>query len=121
VVFFFGAQTGGEGTTSTFDVYRWSSATNTSTQLSSAGARSTYPKTDGQRVVWQQSAGALSLISQGVTGGTLTTLTFNAGSFKESPSWRNFADMHKNRLLFSAAQFITKKTGADLKCRKFLE
>ncbi len=86
VVFFFGAQTGGEGTTSTFDVYRWSAATNTSTKLSSAGARSTYPQTDGQRVIWQQTAssaaGALTLISQGVTGGTLTTLASNAGSFQ---------------------------------------
>jgi hypothetical protein len=84
--FFFGAQTGGEGVASTFDIYRWSSATNTSTKLSIAGSRSIYPKTDGQRVIWQQTtpgntSGPYTLLSQAVTGGATTTLTSNAGSF----------------------------------------
>lgn len=84
--FFFGAQTGGEGVASTFDIYRWSSTTNTSTKLSIAGSRSIYPKTDGQRVIWQQTtpgntSGPYTLLSQAVTGGATTTLTSNAGSF----------------------------------------
>ena len=86
VVFFYGAQSGGEGMTSTFDVYRWNSSTNTSTKLSSGGARSIYPKTDGQRVVWQQTAtdttGNTTLLSQAVTGGTVTTLTSRGGNFQ---------------------------------------
>jgi hypothetical protein len=53
VVFFFGAQSGGEGVTSTFDVYCWSSLSNTSTKLSGGGARSVHPKTDGQTVAWR--------------------------------------------------------------------
>ena len=86
VVFFYCAQSGGEGVTSTFDVYRWNSTTNTSTKLSSGGARSIYPKTDGQRVVWQQTAtdttGNTTLLSQAVAGGAITTLTSSGGSFQ---------------------------------------
>lgn len=87
ILFFFGAQTGGEGVTSTFDVYRWSSATNSSTKLSSGGARSIYPKTDGQRVIWQQTtpgntSGPYTLLAQAVTGGAISTLSSNAGNFQ---------------------------------------
>ena len=85
LVFFYGAQTGGEGMTSTFDVYRWNSASNTSTKLSSGGARSVYPKTDGQRVIWQQTAidntGNTTLLAQSVSGGAITTLTSSASNF----------------------------------------
>ena len=87
ILFFFGAQTGGEGVNSSFDVYRWSSVTNSSTKLSSGGARSIYPKTDGQRVIWQQTvpgstSGPFTLIAQAVSGGTLTTLSTSAGNFQ---------------------------------------
>lgn len=84
VVFFYGAQSGGEGVTSTFDVYRWSSLSNTSVKLSSGGARSIYPKTDGRTVAWLQSAtgsaagGSASLLSQPVTGGGVQTVSSNA-------------------------------------------
>ena len=54
VNFFYWAQSGGDGMTSTFDVYKWSSATNTSTKLSGGGARNIYPQTDGQIVAWLQ-------------------------------------------------------------------
>ena len=84
VVFFFGAQTGGDGVASSFDVYRWSSATNTSTKLSTGGARSIYPKTDGQTVAWLQTAlgnnsgGGATLLSQAVSGGMTQTVSANA-------------------------------------------
>ena len=84
VVFFYGAQSGGEGVTSTFDVYRWSSLNNTSTRLSGGGARSVYPKTDGQTVAWLQSAtgsavgGSANLMSQPVAGGSIQTVSSNA-------------------------------------------
>jgi len=84
VVFFYGAQTSGSGTASTFDVYRWSSTSNTSTKLSSGGARNIYPKTDGQRVVWQQTLtagdGPTKLLSQSASGGAVSTLTSSAGN-----------------------------------------
>lgn len=87
IAFFFGAQTGGEGVTSTFDVYRWSSATNSATKLSSGGARSIYPKTDGQRVIWQQTtpgttSGPYTLLAQAVSGGAITTVSSNASGFE---------------------------------------
>jgi hypothetical protein len=87
IAFFYGAQTGGEGVSSTFDVYRWNSATNSSTKLSSGGARSIYPKTDGQRVVWQQTtpgntSGPFTLLAQAASGGAITTLSSNAGNFQ---------------------------------------
>ena len=87
ILFFFGAQTAGEGVSSTFDVYRWSSAANSSTKLSSGGARSIYPKTDGQRVIWQQTtlgntSGPYTLLAQAVTGGAITSLSSNAGNFQ---------------------------------------
>jgi len=53
-VWFWG-QTGGEGTTSQFDIFRWRSDTGTSTRITSGGARHIYPQVDGTRVAWQQS------------------------------------------------------------------
>ena len=84
VVFFYGAQSGGEGVTSTFDVYRWSSLGNASVKLSGGGARSVYPKTDGQTVAWLQSStgnasgGSANLMSQPVAGGSTQTVSSNA-------------------------------------------
>ena len=84
VVFFFGAQSGGEGATSTFDVFRWSSLSNSSVKLSSGGARNIYPKTDGHTVAWLQSpvgssaGSSASLLSQAVSGGAVQTVSTNA-------------------------------------------
>ena len=50
-VFYYG-QTGGSGTASEFDVFKWSSTTKASEALSSGGARNIYPRTDGTRVAW---------------------------------------------------------------------
>ncbi|MCX7241265.1 MAG: Ig-like domain-containing protein [Burkholderiales bacterium] len=93
VNFFYWAQTGGEGMTSTFDVYKWSSATNTSTKLSGGGARNIYPQTDGQTVAWLQtpiggattcngvavpcSAGS-TILSMPAAGGTASTVSSTA-------------------------------------------
>ena len=93
VTFFYWAQTTGSGTTSVFDVYRWSSATNTSTNISGGGARSIYPQTDGQTVAWLQTpiggnttcspltvscTNGSTVMSQPLIGGTSVTVSTNA-------------------------------------------
>jgi hypothetical protein len=88
VNFFFWAQTGGSGTSSNFDVYQWSSNTNTSTLLSNTGFRSIYPQTDGIRAVWSQgvtstpNGGLANLISRSVTGGVNSTLSTSMSTYK---------------------------------------
>jgi hypothetical protein len=86
--FFYWGQTGGDGTSSTFDVYRWDASSNTSTKLTSGGARNIYPQTDGVTVIWQQSPiggntdNTSTLLSQPIAGGTSTALGSNATSLK---------------------------------------
>ncbi len=86
--FFFWGQTGGDGTSSTYDVYRWDASSNTSTKLSSGGARNIYPQTDGVAVIWQQTPiggstdSTSTLVSQPIAGGTSSTLATNATSLK---------------------------------------
>jgi hypothetical protein len=88
VQFFYWAQTGGSGTSSNFDVYQWSSNTNTSTLVSNTGFRSIYPQTDGVRAAWSQGLtstanGSLaSLISRPVAGGLNTTLSTSMSNYK---------------------------------------
>ena len=88
VNFFYWAQTGGSGTSSNFDVYQWSSSTNTSTLVSNSGFKSTYPQTDGVRAAWSQGptstavGGLSSLISRSVSGGVNTTLSTGMTNFK---------------------------------------
>jgi hypothetical protein len=88
VNFFYWAQTGGSGTSSNFDVYQWSSSTNTSTLVSNTGFRSIYPQTDGIRAAWSQAptsttnGGLASLISRSVSGGVNTTLSTGMSNFK---------------------------------------
>lgn len=114
VVFFYWAQTGGDGTNSVFDVYKWSSATNNSTKLSNGGMRSIYPQTDGQTVAWLQSpvggntvctAGTATcpagstILSQAVAGGTVSTVSVNANeSFQLHDgvlAWMETSSTHK--------------------------
>lgn len=79
VKFAYWAQTGGTGTTSSFDVFQWSSANSVSTRLSSGSGRNIYPQTDGQTVAWLQSAvGATSsstIVSTPLSGGTVSTVS----------------------------------------------
>jgi hypothetical protein len=88
VNFFYWAQTGGSGTSSNFDVYQWSSSTNTSTLVSNTGFRSIYPQTDGIRAAWSQgltssaNGGLASLVSRPVAGGVNTTLSSGMSNFK---------------------------------------
>ncbi len=88
VNFFYWAQTGGSGTSSNFDVYQWSSSTNTSTLVSNTGFRSIYPQTDGIRAAWSQAptstanVGLASLIARSVAGGANTTLSTGMSNFK---------------------------------------
>lgn len=85
--FWFWGQTGGESTSSTFDVFRWRSDTGASTRVTSGGARHIYTQTDGVRAAWQQSpagGGAgdtFTLLSQPLAGGTTTTWSSSATSF----------------------------------------
>lgn len=85
-VFFWG-QTGGSGTSSTFDVYQWSAGSGISARLSSPGQRSVYVASDGARVAWSQApAGALAdttaLVAMPVSGGASTVLSSTMGSFQ---------------------------------------
>ena len=93
ISFYYWAQTSGTGMTSVFDVYKWSSATNTSTKLSSGGARNIYPQTDGQTAAWLQTpiggsttcngvavpcTPGSTIVSLPVAGGTASTVSTNA-------------------------------------------
>lgn len=88
VNFYYYAQTGGSGTTSTFDVYQWSSSTNLSTLLTTGGTRSIYPQTDGILAAWSQApttstiGGLANLVSRPVSGGANTTLSTGMSNFK---------------------------------------
>jgi hypothetical protein len=56
VTFDYWAQTGGTGTSSSFDVFRWTSASQTSTRITSGGSRNIYPKSDEYTLTWLQSS-----------------------------------------------------------------
>ena len=85
--FAFWGQTGGEGMSSTFDVFRWRSDTGVSTRVTMSGARAIYTQTDGLRVAWQQtplggnSDNTFTLVSQPIAGGATTTWSTTASSF----------------------------------------
>lgn len=85
--FWYWAQTGGEGSTLTYDVFRWRSDTLASTRVTAGGGRSVYTQTDGVRAAWQQlapgssAADPFSLVSQPVAGGSTTTWSTSATSF----------------------------------------
>lgn len=86
VHFVYWGQTGGSGTSSTFDIVRWQSDTGVSTRLTSDGVRNIYPQTDGMRIAWQRSPvggsvdGTVSLITQPLSGGASTTLASGASA-----------------------------------------
>jgi hypothetical protein len=88
VRFWFWGQTGGEGTTSTFDIFEWRSDTQATTRITQAGLRSVYVQTDGQRAAWQQSPlggssdGTFSLRSTSLSGGAATALSASATQFQ---------------------------------------
>jgi hypothetical protein len=52
--FFFYAQTGGEGTSATFEIFAWRSDTQATERLTFDAQRSLYPQTDGVRVAWSR-------------------------------------------------------------------
>ncbi|MEN9416415.1 MAG: hypothetical protein RI988_35 [Pseudomonadota bacterium] len=87
VHFYYWAQTGGEGMTSTFDVFKWRSDTGTSTRLTTAAGRSIYTQTDGVRAAWQQtptggtSDNTFTLVTQPLSGGATTAVSSTATSF----------------------------------------
>ena len=93
IAFFYWAQTGGEGMSSVYDIYKWTSASGTSTKVSSGGARNIYPQTDGQTVAWLQTpiggntacngvaapcTSGSTLLSQPLAGGPTATVSSNA-------------------------------------------
>ena len=81
--FYYWARYGFVDISAVFDLFRWSSATNTSTKLSSGNT--IRPKTDGSRWIWQQTSsggtGASTLLSQPLDGGSRATLTSSAGNY----------------------------------------
>lgn len=84
VEFYYWARTGGSDQAASFDIFKWSAATGSSTRISAGGVRAIYPKTDGQTVVWLQSPAssavgtAISLMSLPVAGGTASEITSSA-------------------------------------------
>ena len=87
VQFWYWAQTGGEGATLTYDIFRWRSDTGVSTRVTSGTGRSIYPQTDGVRAAWQQlppggsASDPFTLVSQPLAGGATTTWSSTATSF----------------------------------------
>jgi len=88
VDFWFWGQTGGEGTSSQFDIFRWKSDTGTATRITNGGSRNIYPQVDGNRAAWQQSPvggsadNTFSLVAAALTGGTASTLADKATQFR---------------------------------------
>ena len=88
VHFYYWAQTGGEGTNSTFDVFKWRSDTGVSTKLTAGGGRSIYVQTDGVSAAWQQTPlggtadAAFALVNQPLAGGISVTSAAQATSFR---------------------------------------
>jgi hypothetical protein len=87
VHFYYWAQTGGEGTGSTFDIFKWRSDTGVSTRLTAGGMRSIYVQTDGLRAAWQQSPlggsadGTFALLAQPLAGGAASKAADLATTF----------------------------------------
>jgi hypothetical protein len=87
VIAYIWAQMGGEGMSSTFDVFRHTGGT--STRLSTPGARNVYPRTNGSRVVWEQSPvggntdGSVALLSS--TGSSATTVASKVTQWALTP------------------------------------
>lgn len=88
VDFWYWGQTGGSGTSSTFDIFNWNSSTSTSTRITSSAGRNIYPQVDGTRVAWQQTPvggsadGTFTLVGQSLPTGSTATLATQVTSFK---------------------------------------
>jgi hypothetical protein len=85
VVYYWG-QTGGSGTTSSFDIFVWSDGT--TSRVTNDGQRNTYVQTDGLRAVWQSSPpdrnadGMYTLKAVSVGTMIVSTVSTAANSFK---------------------------------------
>lgn len=88
VHFAFWGQTGGEGTTSQFDVFLWRSDTGISTRITSGGSRNIYPMIDATRMAWRQSPvggsadGTFFLQTLTLANGITATLSSKATVFQ---------------------------------------
>ena len=84
--FYYWARFGFVDVSATFDVFRWSSVNNASSKISTTAPNNIQPKSDGRRWIWQQTAtggtGAITLLSQAVSGGEVTTLSSSAGNYQ---------------------------------------
>jgi hypothetical protein len=84
VIFDYWGRTGGSGTSSTFDIYQWSSATQISTRLTNNGQQNIYTQTDGTWAAWIERAildANQSLIYQSVSGTTPFTVSTTMTNF----------------------------------------
>jgi len=88
VDFWYWGQTGGAGTSSTFDIFNWRSDTGNTTRITSDGVRNVYTQVDNTRVAWEQSPvggssdNTFTLLSRSGQAGstqTLGTLVTNFG------------------------------------------
>ena len=82
---FIWAQMGGSGTNSTFEVFRVVGGT--ATRISASGLRNVYPRSNGTRVVWEQSPiggnadGSVELIAANTAGSGLRSIATRAGQW----------------------------------------
>jgi len=82
---FIWAQTGGSGMSSTFEVFRVVGGT--ATRISAAGLRNVYPRSNGTRVVWEQSPiggnsdDSVELISATIAGSGVRSVATRAGQW----------------------------------------
>ncbi len=88
VHFWYWAQTGGNGTSSAFDIYNWRSDTAQTTRVTSDGNQNTYLEVDQSRVAWlQTTVGApngdtINLLSRSLQGGSTQTLATGVTDFQ---------------------------------------
>jgi len=75
VRFYFYAQTGGEGSSATFEIFGWRSDTQATERLTFDAQRSAYPQTDGVRIAWSRTPpggtldGLEALVVRSITAG----------------------------------------------------
>lgn len=84
VQLFFWAQTGGSGSSSSFEVFLWRSDTAATTQLTANGLRNSNTQSDGARVAWQQDPlgsggdGTFTLVTAPASGSPATPVSTKA-------------------------------------------
>jgi hypothetical protein len=125
ILFYYWAQTGAAGTSSIFDIFLWTSNSQTSTRVTNGGIRNVYPQTDGQKLAWLQSAGGSSgpntLVSLPLAGGPVSPVSSNANeSFQLRDgvlTWQEITS--STRTLKASAQGVASTISSSQSCALF--